>query len=71
MDSSYDPRRGNASMIALQDIVIIYDWPGESHVSFDLETRRYSIRIAVNESDPGGVVQRGMDAIKRRGWAAT
>ena len=48
-------------MIALQDIVIIYDWPGESRVSFDLETRRYSIRIA-----PGGVVQRGMDAIKRR-----
>lgn len=53
-------------MIALQDIVIIYDWPGESRVSFDLETRRYSIRIAVNESDPGGVVQRGRDAIKRR-----
>lgn len=23
-------------MIALQDIVIVYDWPGESHVSFAL-----------------------------------
>lgn len=23
-------------MIALQDIVIVYDWPGENHVSFAL-----------------------------------
>ena len=46
---------------------------GRGKVTFPLTWKQdgNSIRIAVNESDPGGVVQRGMDAIKRRGWAAT
>lgn len=50
-------------------VSIVYDWPEESSVSLDLETNRYTIRVAAGDPDPDGVVRLAIAEIRRRGWA--
>lgn len=47
---------------------IVYDWPGESYVSHNLETGETTIYVASVEPDPAAAVQRCAEEIKRREW---
>lgn len=49
-------------------VSIVYGWPEESSVSLDLETNQCTIRVSADDPDPGGVVQRAMEEVRRRGW---
>lgn len=49
-------------------VSIVYNFPFESRVSHNLETGETTIYVTVGEVDPGGVVQRAMEAIRERKW---
>lgn len=49
-------------------VSIVYNFPFEGRVSYNLETGETTIYVTVGEVDPGGVVQRAMEAIRERGW---
>lgn len=46
---------------------IIYDWPGETRISIDIEEGHVEAYISQSETDQSEAVRRCMECIKSRG----
>lgn len=54
--------------VGFDNIFLAFGHSNPDFVSLDLETNQCTIRVSAGDPDPGGVVQRAMEEVRRRGW---